>query len=200
VVLVVGFLYTKIQFASGSRHYGHIFIGLVAAMWLAPSMARVTTRAPATNGRRRATLLTAVLVVQAIAGLYALGLDLRYPFSNGRQMATYMRSHHLERSVIVAERDTVSLTVAAYLDHDLYYLAGRRFGRSIVWNADRVVQKEPLLHALRRFALPGTRPVLLLANRAVHGDLPGVDLQLLRKYDDGLVADEHFWLYRVRTG
>jgi hypothetical protein len=145
-------------------------------------------------------LFTVILVVQAVAGLFALGLDLRYPFSNGRQMATYLRGHHLERSVIVAERDTVSLTVAAYLDHDLYYLAGHRFGRSIVWNADRVEEKEPLDHALRRFAESGTRPVLLLANRAVHRELPGVKLQLLRKFDDGLVADEHFWLYRVRAG
>src|SRR4051812_25130262 len=39
VGLVVGFLYSKIQYASASRHYGHVFLVLIAALWLAPSMA-----------------------------------------------------------------------------------------------------------------------------------------------------------------
>jgi len=199
VALVVGFLYTKIQFASGSRHYGHVFIALVAAVWLAPRMARVT-RSDATEApeRNRARLWTSVLVVHAVAGLFVLSLDIAYPFSNARQMAQYLRSRDLERSIIVAERDTVSLTVAAYLDHDLYYLAGRRFGRHIVWNADRVDDREPLAAALNRFAESPDRPVLLLSNRSQHPELRGVDLELVVAFDNGLVADEHYWLYRVR--
>jgi hypothetical protein len=199
VVLVVGFLYSKIQYANASRHYGHIFIAFVAAWWLVPSMERVERTGWSRLAGRRATVLTAVLVINAIAGLFVLSLDLRYPFSNGRQMATYIRQHDLESSVIVAEHDYVSLTVAAYLDHDLYYLSGRRFGQSIVWNADRVDDKESLSHALIRFA-QGSRPVLLLANTPVHRDLRAVHLVLLHKDVNGLVSDEHFWLYRVRAG
>ncbi|MDQ1521816.1 MAG: hypothetical protein QOI55_2889 [Actinomycetota bacterium] len=199
VVLVVGFLYSKIQYANATRHYGHIFLGLVAAFWLAPSMARVERMASSPRAAtRRSTLLTGVLVVQAVAGLFVLGLDLRYPFSNGRQMATYVKSHHLQRSIIVAEHDYVSLTVAAYLDHDLYYLSGRRFGKQIVWNADRVEERESLTHALNRFAAQRRLPVLLLANHPIGRELPGVSLDLLHTNHDGLVADEHFWLYRVR--
>jgi hypothetical protein len=202
VALVVGFLYSKIQFASGSRHYGHVFVTLIAAMWLAPSMSRITRdpASPDTSERRRSTLWTAVLVVHLVAGMFVLALDLRYPFSNGRQMAAFMRHRDLDESIIVAAHDSVSLTVASYLDHDLYYLAGRRFGRQIVWNADRVDEKEPLAAALRRFAASGDRRVLLLANRAIDRELPDVDLELLSVFDNGLVPDEHFWLYRVRSG
>jgi hypothetical protein len=199
VALVVGFLYSKIQFASGSRHYGHVFVALIAAMWLAPSMARISRDEPAAHERGRSTLWTAILVIQAVAGLFVLALDLRYPFSNGREMAAYIKDNELEQSIIVAAHDSVSLTVASYLDHDLYYLDGRRFGRQIVWNADRVDEKEPLAAALRRFAQPGDRRVLLLANSAT-AELPDVDLELLSVFDNGLVPDEHFWLYRVRSG
>src|SRR5262249_25281404 len=59
--LVVAFLYLRIGTATASRHVGHIFLCLVAAMWLAPTM---TARRSTVRASTRRHVLTALLLVQ----------------------------------------------------------------------------------------------------------------------------------------
>jgi hypothetical protein len=196
VALVVGFLYARIGTATASRHIGHIFLCLVAAMWLAPSMQQ---RRPTDDGRAdtavrvRSRAWTALLLVQVIAGLFVVGLDLAYPFSNGRDVAEYIQHHHLDRIPIIGAPDTASSTVAGYLDRPIYYLAGARRGTYIVWDTARI-QAQPLVAVIQTH--PPFRPagpVLVLVNRPI--DVAQFHLQLLAHFDNGIVPDEHFWLY-----
>src|SRR5205823_6824313 len=120
--------------ATASRHVGHIFLCLVAAMWLAPTM---TARRSTVRANTRRHVLTVLLVVQVIAGVFAVSLDLAYPFSDGLQMARFIRAHHLEHTEIVGLPDTASSTVAGYLDRPIYYLAGARLGTYVVWDTAR---------------------------------------------------------------
>jgi hypothetical protein len=231
VVLVVGFLYARIGTATASRHIGHIFLCLVAAMWLAPyarSRARSITRSRAlsfpwsrarssehsasppspdftlTRSARaasaRSRLWTLLLAVQVVAGLFAVGLDLAYPFSNGRDVAQYIQRHHLDHLEIVGLPDTAASTVAGYLDRPIYYLAGSRTGTFVVWNTARN-QVQPLDAVIRTQPPFGVGPpVLVLSNRPI--DDPNLHLRLLVHYDNAIVGDEHYWLYlgTARTG
>lgn len=216
VVLVVGFLYARIGTATASRHIGHIFLCLVAAMWLAPftrSRAPSITRSRVRWSRHsasppspdftltrsaraasvRSRLWTLLLLVQVIAGLFAVGLDLAYPFSNGRDVAQYIQRNGLDHFEIVGLPDTAASTVAGYLDRPIYYLAGSRTGTFVVWNTARN-QVQPL-EAVLRTQPPfgaGSR-VLVLSNRPIHD--PNVRLRLLVHFDNGIVGDEHYWLY-----
>jgi MFS family permease len=186
--LVVTFLYLRIGTATASRHVGHIFLCLVAAMWLAPTMtARRSTVRPGT----RRHVLTVLLVAQLIAGVYAVSLDLASPFSNGLQMAQFIRAHHLEHTEIIGLPDTASSTVAGYLDRPIYYPAGARLGRYIVWDTARE-RLQPIAEVLQSYR-PGGRHVLLLINTPVTD--PSLRLRLLTHDDNGIVPDEHFWLY-----
>jgi len=189
--LVVAFLYARIGTATASRHLGHIFLCLVAAAWLAPGM----TARPATRwtlpGVTLTRVFTVLLVVQAIGGLFATGLDLAYPFSNGRDVADYIRGHHLQRLEIVGLPDTASSTVAGYLNEPIYYLAGARFGTFVVWDQARA-HLRPIHEVLDSYH-PGGRHVLLLINTPASD--PSLHLRLLAHFDNGIVPDEHFWLY-----
>jgi hypothetical protein len=126
-----------------------------------------------------------------IAGLFAVGLDLAYPFSNGRDVAEYITSHHLDHLEIVGLPDTASSTVAGYLDRPIYYLAGARQGTFIIWNTTRVPPQP--LDAVVSDPAPGVPRVLVLINRPLAD--PTLHLQLLAHFDNGIVGDEHFWLY-----
>lgn len=216
---VVVFLYGRLGYASSSRHYGHIFIVLAASMWLAPAMAEADPRsltrrgspeggspeggapdrgAPGGDARvaaGRTALWTAVLAIQAVAGVFAVVLDLASPFSNGRDVADYVRSHDLGDAIIVGEPDVAASTVAAYLDRDVYYPAGRRFGQYVIWDKARVKPLEPLREVVRRLAEGSAEPVLILVNQPIDTSL--FPLDLLASFEDGIVSDEHFWLYRV---
>ena len=197
VVLVVGFLYTRIGTAEASRHTGHVFLCLVAAMWLAPNMQQWV---PSAERKRLdvargtcANAWTVLLVVQLIAGVFAVGLDLAYPFSNGRDVAEYIQHHKLDDLQIIGLPDTAASTVAGYLDRPIYYLAGSRSGRFVVWNTRRNIVQP--IDAVIRTQPPfddGPR-ALVLVNRPL--DDPNLHLRLLAHFDDGIVPDEHFWLY-----
>lgn len=190
------FLYGKIGYASASRHYGHIFVAFVAALFLAPSMATARPDRPDISQNARSAFFTGVLTVQVLAGLVAVSLDLGLPFSNGRDVASYIRREGLEDSIIVGEPDIAASTVAAYLDRNVYYAASGRFGSYIIWDRQRVDPGQPLSEVLRRLARRGAEePVLVLLNRPVDGPLEL--LQPMAEFDDGIVADEHFWLYRL---
>jgi hypothetical protein len=196
VVLIVGFLYTRIGTAEASRHTGHVFLCLVAAMWLAPNMQQWAPSVEPTRldfARTRANAWTALLVVQLIAGVFALGLDLAYPFSNGRDVAEYIQQHKLEDLQIIGLPDTAASTVAGYLDRPIYYLAGSRSGRFVVWNTARNAV-QPIDAVIRTQPPFDTGPrALVLVNRPL--DDPNLHLRLLAHFDNGIVPDEHFWLY-----
>ena len=193
--LVVAFLYARIGTATASRHLGHIFLCLVAAAWLAPGMVE---RPPKRGAVPRVTLtgvLTVLLVVQAIGGLFATGLDLAYPFSNGRDVANYIRNHHLGNLEIIGLPDTASSTVAGYLDRPIYYPAGARLGTFVVW--DRARSHLQPIHDVLASYRPAGRHVLLLINTPATD--PSLHLRLLTHFDNGIVPDEHFWLYMGST-
>jgi hypothetical protein len=198
VALVIGFLYGKIQYASASRHYGHVFLALTAALWLVPAMAPTARGDSPRAGSLRSHLWTAILVAQVIGGLFVVLVDLRYPFSNGRDVARYIERNHLEHAVIIGQPDVSASTVAAYLDHDVYYPAGERFGRYILWDELRRDRTEPLREIIRRVDEGNREPVLLVINHPVDLRAPGeFRLQPLTQFDGGVVDDEHFWVYRV---
>jgi hypothetical protein len=218
VALVVGFLYARIGTATASRHIGHVFLCLVAAMWLAPGMqewGHAVTRSRARSARHgtstrfpgfpltrsirvdaaraRSGAWTLLLVIQLIAGLFAAGLDLTYPFSNGREVADYIRNERLDGLTIIGLPDTAASTVAGYLDRPIYYLAGGRSGTYVLWNTARN-QLQPLDTVIRtQPGLSNALPVLLLVNRPL--DDPNLPVRLLAHFDNGIVRDEHFWLY-----
>jgi hypothetical protein len=201
VTLVVGFLYARIGTATASRHIGHIFLCLFAAMWLAPTMQSSGSRARSDRhgaSRRfpgftltRSNAWTALLMIQVVAGIFAVSLDLAYPFSNGRDVAEYITRHHLDGLEIVGMPDTATSTVAGYLDQPIYYLAGARSGTFVVWNTART-PPQPIEDVVA--SIDTTKPPLLvLLNRPLND--PNLRLRLLTHFDNGIVPDEHFWLY-----
>jgi hypothetical protein len=195
-VFVVGFLYTKIQYASASRYYGHIFLGLVAALWLVPAMGEIG-RDNERTVRTRSRLFTAILVVQLIAGMFVVAVDWKYPFSNGRNVASYIQRHHLENAVVIGQPDESASTVAAYLNRDVYYQSGERFGTYILWDKQRKTNVAPLVAIVQRLDSASNEPVLLVTNKPNTGSFGPYRLQPLAAFDNGIVRDEHFWLYRV---
>jgi hypothetical protein len=194
-VFVVGFIYTKIQYASASRYYGHIFLGLVAALWLVPAMGAIGGDDERT-ARTRSRLFTAILVAQLIAGMFVVAIDWKYPFSNGRNVASYLQRHHLQDAVLIGQPDVSASTVAAYLNRDIYYQSGGRFGTYILWDKQRKTSVAPLTQIVERLDSASNEPVLLVTNKPT-GAFGPYRLQELAAFDNGVVRDEHFWLYRV---
>ena len=202
------------------RHHGHFFLLLVAAFWLAGSGGEGRGRLSALL-RRRA--LTALLAVHAACGLFASGMDLRWPFSMSAAAARFIADRGLKDMLIVGDQDTKTEALAAYLDRPLYYPASRRWGTFPVWDAKRTqeVPQEEVVHQALDKGREIKGDVLLVLSYELQPDLrrstklkdektgevldynyvlrmPMDRLPLLASFTGSIVGEESYYLYRVR--
>jgi hypothetical protein len=198
---VLVFLYAKIAYASSGRHFGHIFVLFLAMNWLAPSAQEFRATLGEEHGagvkplERRAALLTVVLGLHLLGGAFATISDWTTPFSDGKSVAEYLQREGYRDSIVIGFPDTSASTVAAYLQRDVFFPQGGRFGNYIIWDTKRVSPTGSLSELLREFAAVDGPRVLIL--RTSPYPVTPDDVRLLHVFDDGIVADEHYWLYLV---
>jgi hypothetical protein len=179
VVGLVTFTYLKVDELSTARYLGHVFVLLVVAIWLQGPVRRASVDRWAVTG------LTALLAVQAAVGVYALARDGGDRFSDAKAVAAFIDANGLHDARIVVDPDFVGAPLAAYLDRPLHYLTGERDGTYTKWDEQRR-HVEPLDAAVHR----GDVVVL---NRPMHD----ARLRELAHFGDGIVPDEHYWIYEV---
>ncbi|HEY1739665.1 MAG TPA: hypothetical protein VGI86_13190 [Acidimicrobiia bacterium] len=185
VVLVLGFLYTKLGTISNVRYIGHVFVLYVVAMWF------LVTDANA--GRRGYLLFDGVLTVQVAVAIMAVGLDLFMPFTNAAAAANWFRTHHAADAPIVGCPDFAASAVAGELDRPISYPQGDRMGTYILWDRKRLRVIAPLNRAVGRATHGQFGTWYLLTNRPVRS----LARDLVFSRHDGVVDDEHYWVYRL---
>jgi hypothetical protein len=187
-ILTFGF----IKFYGSIRHHGHIYLILVAALWLEA----------ATRGHRRGLserlcrAFTALLVVHVIAAAIAAAIDWVRPFSQSRATAAYLRERGLAGAFLVGEKDTPTAPIAAYLDRRIYFPRGGRMGSYIIYD-ERRLDFDPanLLDVCRAKAREVGEDVLLVATSPLPQGAAGV--RPVGALTGSVVGDEDFWLYLV---
>jgi hypothetical protein len=184
VVLVLGFLYAKLGTASNLRYFGHIFVLYVVAMWFVVTDQRA--------GRRGRLLFNAVLVAQVAVAMLAVLLDIFMPFTNATAVADYLAQHHATHAPIVGCPDFAASAVAGNLNRAISYPQGDRNGTFILWDRKRVRVIAPLERAVARATHGHFGRWYLLTNRPI----PALHDNLVFARNNGIVADEHYWLYR----
>ncbi len=209
VVFIVALLYLKLRQADAARYYGHIFMVLVTAVWmhatprdhaaeqlLELANSNIVTLGnasiPVTDTPHRAPAwFAAILVGQTAFGLIALAVDATQPFSDAQATAAWITAHGGNRPGIVGCDDAPASSVAGHLNRRIFYRQGASNGTFIEWNRQRNDDFADLATAVRR-SNPGKHSrVFYVANE------PNIALseQLRFQSDNGIVADEHYWVY-----
>ena len=151
--------------------------------------------------RFRQAFLTGLFGVHMIAGLFAVGMDLVFPFSQSAAVARFIETRGLRELRIVGDRDTPTSAVAAFLDRPMYYPASRRLGTFIVWDRERRagrVSREELLGAVAaRMATAHQSVLVVLTYRLTP---PPEGWALLGHFEPSIVGSEQFYVYLVREG
>ncbi|MGH7320020.1 MAG: hypothetical protein ACRELA_10415 [Candidatus Rokuibacteriota bacterium] len=186
------------------RHHGHVFILLLAACWLSETCVEWTGR-PRLLGplvgaaaRHRSRLVTGLLALHVVAGVYASGLDLLLPFSASREAARFIEAHYPQDVAIVGHVDTAVMAVAGYLHRPIYYPRYRRFGTFIVFDHQRRrVTFDEVVAQVAELVSQTQRDVLLLVTRE---PALGIPFDLVQRFDDAIVESERYRLYLARPG
>jgi hypothetical protein len=198
--------FSYVKHSGGMRHEGFLFLVFVMSVWMVKSTQPKNSSSPPVRQFNRALnrVITSLFAVQAAGGLIAVVLDYQYPFSGGKAVAKFIESQKLQQVPIVCEPDYCGSSLLGLLhDAKATFLRGHRSGSFVVWDTIRLDECDNA-HALaddviiaRSFSVADD--VLLLLNRPLGGDCAGVhQVEVLMKCEPTIVADEQFYLYRLR--
>lgn len=185
---LLGFTYLK--YIGYARHHGAHFLLLIACLWVARA------EAP----RRREALLSALLGIHLIAGMWLYAADLRRPFSTAKEAAEFLRTPQYRRMLVIGSPDMYSTPVAGYLGRPLFYAETRRLGTYVLWNEERAgkVGFREMCRVLRRQLRRHPEGILMVVNQRAPVCGARMPPEELASFQDGLLPEERFRVYRIR--
>jgi hypothetical protein len=211
--------FTGLRFRGANRHHGYLFMLTIAAFWIAAATPEWKGLRPASE-RLRTACLTAILAVNAAAGLVAVAAGLIYPFSATWAAAQFIKSTYGDTVVIAAVHDYAAAPFAQWLDRPIYF---PEIGTYALYNTqdDRVHthpgQDEILRQAYEQAMATGKNVLLLLNDRLPQiSQIPigeeqfydvddrrrrrqaAVGVKCVAAFDRSVVEDESHWVYLVR--
>jgi hypothetical protein len=199
-------VFSYVKIIGQARHNGYIFILLITCLWIAQryeeskhfSLKKIPTLQFLHQHRSR--LITSLLVIQAIGGIYAVSMDLKYPFSTTLAAANFLKTYPHENSFLVGYPDFSSVAFAAYLHQEIYYPNHDRFGTFVIWDdRRRDLSTDEIIPKVKQMMEKRQEDAILAV-----GDNPLVRIEQLanvseiKTFEGSLGTDENIYLYRIR--
>ena len=195
-------VFEYIVYIGSLRHFGHFFIVAIVCLWfekvwgddkpIKPGLLSALSRLCV---QKRQLLIVVLLCIHFAVGIFASVMEWRYPFSQGKNAAQYIRQRGLDKLPIVGYMDFVASSVAGYLDRPFYYPNSDSFGtfvvfdnkRKIVMGAQEVIEKALMLAEKNR------SDVLLV----LHLEFGNKNSSIipLKTFTGSIQGDENFYLY-----
>ncbi len=143
-IAIVSFFYLfgfVLIYRTAIRHFGFLYLFFIVCLWMyypAESCKKVLFfNHPVANFRTR-QFINIVLFIHILGAGIAVIFDWAYPFTQAKNVANYIRSHHLENKTMVGWRDDFIPSIIAYANlKKIYYPQGERFGSFVVFDAKR---------------------------------------------------------------
>lgn len=181
-----------------TRHHGHLFILLLACLWLAHWSRRHLAKEPA---RLFSLLFTSILWVQAFTGLYAYASDILYPFSASYQTAQIIQTNAaLKNLPIIGINQRPVSTLSAYLDRPIYFPESRQLGS--FWDISYPEYKEEglVIEAIAAYAEDHPSFLAVLTAPVNVADFEAIArVSYLTYVGPSIVEDEAFYLYQIES-
>ena len=205
------------------RHWGYLYILFFAAIWISRDCddAAPHTRTGHGHFRRRLNqlslatdrslnyVLILLLTVQLTGGVVAAGLDYKYPFSEGKAVARFIKESELDDMIIAPEvRSDVSLEILGYLEKgQFYYPRPKRFGSFVSWDpryaSTAYLATEDVLQEIRRFCNEKSEDILIISGHLYPEDIRSrYDLTNLKVFRPSVIREsvQNFVLYQMSPG
>src|SRR6266550_2068038 len=138
-ILFIGYF----KFYGSLRHWGSIFLALLATLWLAAPFLR----------QRAKIYFTIFLSLQAALGIYAWASDVVYVFSPAKEAASFIQKTECARYPLAGSRDALVSGVSGFLNRPIFYAEANHLGRFIVWTRDskKVLPKEEIAERIEKY-------------------------------------------------
>lgn len=212
---IIILLFTYVKFMGGPRHYGHLYLLFIIALWIGSHdsesswLTQILDRLPAIVNRvvtagirfcdryKRAFILV-ILCAQLAGGIVAYGRDLFLPFSASRATAKFIQNQQLDQLFIVGSRDYAISPLCGYLNRKIYYPESQKIGSFILFTtARKQVDTTEVLAQVSQLVTQKHSNILLILNSELDVSRPDLQLSLLSKFTHSFMGDEKYYLYLV---
>jgi len=161
-------LFVHISHFVSARHIGHLYVLLVATAWIASTTRPWPGKEAAQSWPRMARPAGLLLLTTHVAaGVHAGAMDLRHPFSGGRNTAEFLRRAGHADAPVVADPAFIGPPVAVHLGRPFYDPGSRRLGWFVTWDDQRGLERLEVPLEAQAVAQELGRPVVLLSNRPI---------------------------------
>lgn len=197
-------LFTYLKFLGSPRHYGHLYLILISALWLKTyyrPMALTTKlshrlpRLQAWIKKQASFCLMIILICQLLAGLVGYIRDLMIPYSASRAVAHYLQEKQLDQYFLIGSEDFSISPISGYLDQKIYYPESQSLGSFVLFNRQRQIVDQ--VEILRQVQSIGQFPVVLILNRPLQSQLPALEIQFLADFKHSFIGNEQYYLYHI---
>jgi len=123
---ILSIVYVKFLYVGTVRHYGHLFIILIASLWISTYYPdrktpwRVLNRLSNFCSKHKDKAIIGIFIAQLIAGIIAGGFDLFYAFSGSKETASFIKDHRMENMLMMGNSHVATRAVAGYLNREIY--------------------------------------------------------------------------------
>ncbi|MFC1833353.1 hypothetical protein ACFL2Q_01295 [Thermodesulfobacteriota bacterium] len=200
------FLYAK--YFGYIRHHGHLFILLMACLWLCENYERVELpiRGLSSIGKwlesHRRTLLSILLSAHLVAAAYTVGMEMVYPFSGAKAVEQFVRRNGLEDAVQACHPDWLCVSFAHALGKELFYPNADRVGSYLIYDSKRKhgVGCGKMLERLHGFMEGREENIVLISAGKLDCARKGLDVSLVATVRTNSIVpgDRVYFLYRLR--
>jgi len=209
------FLLTYAKFLGAARHYGHLYIVLIVAFWLASYYPESTQLTQLINqlprsinsivlgwvrvaDRHKRAFFMIILCAQFAGGIVAFGRDLSVPFSASKATAAFIRTSHLEKLFMIGSRDYAVSPLCGYLNREIYYPERRGLGSFVLFNSQRQeVDIASVLAQTSQIVQQQPGNVLLILNTELEAPKQNLQISALAKFTNSFIGEERYYLYLV---
>jgi hypothetical protein len=181
-----------LRFTGSLRHFGHLYMVGLAALWLEHSFVTLTREPSEREVSRRVFSWFVVLVLSAHVafGARAAVKDWFSPYTPAPEAATWLEQRDLANAPILGYPDFRVAGVGGTLDRSILFLNDDRVGTFVLWqNGRREVTTDDVVEAARS-TLESADQVVVLTNEPLTGDLGPLSLEA--SFTDGVIPE---WVF-----
>ncbi|WP_375505952.1 hypothetical protein [uncultured Nostoc sp.] len=203
------FAFTYFRFIGMPRHFGHLYLVLIAALWLGSyyqeSLIILNKFSVRSNSiifihKWHYMALMLILYVQFLGGIYSFSRDLVVPFSASRETVQYIQNAGLANEFIVASRDANMAPLSGYLNRKLYYPEIQKMGSFTLFKTGRKDVEQTEILSQINFLLKNQdeqKRILLILNRKLNVNRNDLKIVPIKDFQRGWVDTERYYLYWV---
>lgn len=203
------FTFTYFRFIGMPRHFGHLYLVLIAALWLGSYYQESIVILNKFSVRPNSIIfihkwhhiaLMLILYVQFLGGIYSFSRDLVVPFSASRETVQYIQKAGLANEFIVASRDANMAPLSGYLNRKLYYPEIKKMGSFTLFKTGRKdVEQAEILSQINSLLKnkDEQKKILLILNRKLNVNRNDLKIVTIKDFQRGWVDTERYYLYWV---